>query len=228
MTVEGSQGHLATTKLKLVERGVDDLPVQFKGLPGRHLRNQVEQGGDGAAGREHGDFLGVVGLVEDAMQAGLHPLDKPQPAFQARCVKGAGQPALDDQGEDTLELTTVLRGVAQDVQGLGFVRQHGRQQRADHCIGVELVEGGVGFQQRHRQAHRGELFQRAVGRVLLAAQIPRQAAVEADPEFGQVPTQDFRLTNTGRRQHVVVVCTEGGLAMSNQIDTAHVRVIPVR
>jgi hypothetical protein len=36
------------------------------------------------------------------------------------------------------------------------------------------------------------------------------------------------LTNTGRRQDVIVVCTKGGLAMSNQIDTAHVRVIPVR
>ncbi|MCY1362668.1 hypothetical protein D9M69_493970 [compost metagenome] len=121
-----------------------------------------------------------------------------------------------------------MRGVAQDVQGLGFVRQHGRQQRADHCIGVELIEGGVGFQHRHRQACRGELFQRAVSRVLLAAQIPRQAAVEADPEFGQVPTQNFSLTNTGRRQHVVVVCAEGSLAMSNQVDAAHVRVFPVR
>ena len=43
MTVEGSQGHLATTKLQVVERGVDDLPVQFKGLPRRHLRDEVEQ-----------------------------------------------------------------------------------------------------------------------------------------------------------------------------------------
>ncbi|CAI8719632.1 hypothetical protein EMIT0196MI5_120091 [Pseudomonas sp. IT-196MI5] len=228
MSVEGSQGHLATAKLKLVERGVDDLPVQFKGLPGRHLRNQMEQGSDGAAGREHGDFLGVVGLVEDAVQACLDPLDKAQPAFQARCIVGAGQPAFDDQGEDTLELTTVLRGVAQDVQGFGFVRQHGRQQRADHRIGVELVEGGIGFQERHRQAYRGELFQRAVGRVLLAAQVARQATVEADAEFGQVPAKDFSLSNAGRRQDVVVVRTKRGLAMSNQIDAAHVRVIPVR
>jgi hypothetical protein len=43
-----------------------------------------------------------------------------------------------------------------------------------------------------------------------------------------VLAQDFCLTDTGRRQDVIVVCTKGGLAMSNQIDTAHVRVIPVR
>jgi hypothetical protein len=64
--------------------------------------------------------------------------------------------------------------------------------------------------------------------VLLAAQIPCQAAVEADPEFSQVPAKDFSLTNTGWRQDVIVVCTKGGLAMSNQVDAAHVRVIPVR
>ena len=39
-------------------------------------------------------------------------------------------------------------------------------------------------------------------------------------------TGDLRLVNAQRRQLVVVVCTEGGLAMSDQIDTAHVRVIP--
>src|SRR5471032_1901737 len=104
MTVEVSQGHLATTKLQLVERGVDDLPVEFKSLPGRHLRNEVDQGSDGATGGEHGNFLSVVGLFKDAVQSALHAFDKPQPAFQARCVVGAGQPALDDQGENTLEL----------------------------------------------------------------------------------------------------------------------------
>ncbi len=57
---------------------------------------------------------------------------------------------------------------------------------------------------------------------------PRQAAIEADPQFGQVLTEDFCLADTGGRQDVIVVCTKGGLAMSNQIDTAHVRVIPVR
>jgi len=228
MTVEGSQGHFASTKLQVVERGVDDLPVQLKGLFGRHLRNQVEQGSDGAAGGEHGYFLGVVGLFEDPLQTGLNPLDKAQPAFKARRVVGAGEPAFDDQGEDALEFGTVLRGVAQDVQRFGLFRQHRREQGADHRVGIEFVEGGIGFQDRHRQAHRSELFQRAIGRMLLAAQIAGKAAVEADAELGQVLAEDFCLANTGRRQDVIVVCTKGGLAMSNQIDAAHVRVIPVR
>ncbi len=68
MTVEGSQSHLATAEFQLVERGVDDLPIQFKGLPGRYLGNQVEQGGNGAAGGEYGDFLIAVGLFEDAVK----------------------------------------------------------------------------------------------------------------------------------------------------------------
>ncbi|MNI37625.1 hypothetical protein D3C73_917250 [compost metagenome] len=228
MTVEGSQGHLATTKLELVERGVDDLPVQFKGLFGRHLRNEVEQGGDSAAGGEHGDFLRVVGLFENAVQPGANPFDKAQPAFQLRRVVGAGQPAFDDQGEDALELGAVLRGVAQDVQGFGFVRQHGGQQCANHGVGIEFIERGIGFEDRHRQAHGSELFQRAVGSMLLAAQVTGKAAIEADAELGQVLAKDFCLANTGRRQDVIVVCTKGGLAMSNQIDAAHVRVIPVR
>jgi hypothetical protein len=50
------------------------------------LGNQVEQGGDGAAGGEHGDFLRVVGLFENALQAALDALDETQPAFQARRV----------------------------------------------------------------------------------------------------------------------------------------------
>jgi hypothetical protein len=64
--------------------------------------------------------------------------------------------------------------------------------------------------------------------MLLTAQVTREAAIEADTQLGQVLAEDFCLANTGRRQDVIVVCTKGGLAMSNQIDTAHVRVIPVR
>ena len=62
--------------------------------------------------------------------------------------------------------------------------------------------------------------------MLLAAQVARQAPIEADPEFGQVPTEDFCLADTGGRQDVIVVCTKGGLAMSNQVDAAHVRCNP--
>jgi 16S rRNA U1498 N3-methylase RsmE len=39
-------------------------------------------------------------------------------------------------------------------------------------------------------------------------------------------TQDLRLTYADSRQYVVIVGAEGGLAMSNQVDAAHVRFIP--
>ena len=64
--------------------------------------------------------------------------------------------------------------------------------------------------------------------MLLAAQVARQAAIETDSQLGQVLAEDFCLAHTDGRQDVIVVCTKGGLAMSNQIDAAHVRVIPVR
>ena len=48
-----------------------------------------------------------------------------------RRVVGAGQPAFDDQGKDALEFATVLRGVAQDMQGFGFAVQQVREQGAD-------------------------------------------------------------------------------------------------
>jgi hypothetical protein len=64
--------------------------------------------------------------------------------------------------------------------------------------------------------------------VLLTAQVSGEAAIEADAQFSKVLTEDFCLAHTGRRQDVIVVCTKGGLAMSNQVDAAHVRVIPVR
>lgn len=228
MTVEGSQCHLATTKLQLVERGVDDLPVQFKRLCGRYSRNEVKQGRDGAAGSEYGDFLVIAGLFEDPVQTGLNTFDKAWPAFQTWCVVGASEPAIDDQGEYALELRAVLRGIAQDVQCFRLILQQGREQGADHGVGVEFIERGIGFQDWSRQAYGSKLFQRAVGRVLLAAQVAGQASIEADTEFGEVLAKYFRLANTDRRQDVIVVCTKGGLAMSNQIDTAHVRVVPVR
>jgi hypothetical protein len=49
------------------------------------LRNQVEQGGDGAAGGEHGDFLRVVGLFENAVQAALDALDEPSQLSSPAC-----------------------------------------------------------------------------------------------------------------------------------------------
>ncbi|MNR17354.1 hypothetical protein D3C85_1340080 [compost metagenome] len=127
-----------------------------------------------------------------------------------------------------MEFATVLCGVAQDVEGFRLVRQHVREQRTNDRVGIEFVERRIGFQGRHRQAFGGVLRQRAGGRVLLATQVTGEAAIEADAQFSEVLTEDFCLTHTGRRQDVIVVCTKGGLAMSNQIDAAHVRVIPVR
>ncbi len=162
------------------------------------------------------------------MQPGLDTFDETQPAFQPLRVVSAGQPAFDDQGKNTLELATVLRGIAQDFEGFRLVRQHVREQGADHRVGIEFVEGRIGFQDRHRQLFGGELRQRTGGRVPLTTQVTGEAAIEADTQFSKVLTEDFCLAHTGRRQDVIVVCTKGGLAMSNQVDAAHVRVIPVR
>ncbi|RMT83627.1 hypothetical protein ALP39_04861 [Pseudomonas marginalis pv. marginalis] len=223
MPVEGSQCHLATAEFQLVERGVNNLPVQFEGLGGRHSGNQVEQGGDGAAGGEHGDFLCVVRGFKNALQATLDAFDKPQPAFEPRRVISAGQPALDDQGEDALEFAAVLRGITQDVQGVGFGGEQVGEQGADDCVGIEFVKGAVGFQDWNRQAKGAVLIEGSRGGVLLAAQVARQAAVEHQAHVRQVATEHLCLLHADGRQDVIVVCTEGGLAMSNQIDAAHVR-----
>lgn len=223
MTVEGSQCHLATAEFQLVERGVNNLPVQFERLGGRHSGNQVEQGSDGAAGGEHSDFVGVVGGLKDALQATLDPLDKPQPAFQPGWVIGAGQPALDEQGEDALELAAVLRAIAQDMHGIGFAAEQLGQQAADNRFAVELVEGAVCLQRRNRQAEGAVLIERGGGGVLLATQVAGDAAIKRETQVCQMATEHLRLFYADGRQDVIVVCTEGGLAMSNQIDAAHVR-----
>ena len=75
MAVEGSQTHLAATKFQLAERGIDDLPIQFEGLCRRHAGDQAEQGGDGAAGGEHGNVLFAAGLFENALQTAFDLLD---------------------------------------------------------------------------------------------------------------------------------------------------------
>ena len=65
----------------------------------------------------------------------------------------ADDPAADDAGEQVLEGGTVILRVAQDFQCAWLIRQHGRQQAADHCLGIEFVEGWVDFQ--FRRAHAG-------------------------------------------------------------------------
>ena len=59
--------------------------------------------------------------------------------------------------------------------------------------------------------------------MLLTPQAAAQAAIQTDAELRQVVAQHFGLAHPERRQHVVVVGAEGGLAMSNQVDAAHVR-----
>lgn len=66
------------------------------------------------------------------------------------------------------------------------------------------------------------------GRVLLARQISGYTAVQAYAQINQVLADYLCLSLAQRRQHVVVVCAEGGLAMSYQVDAAHVRYAPVR
>ncbi len=41
-------------------------------------------------------------------------------SFQPWRIVGAGQPALDDQGEDALEFAAFCRAVTQDVHRVGF------------------------------------------------------------------------------------------------------------
>jgi len=59
--------------------------------------------------------------------------------------------------------------------------------------------------------------------VLLTAQLAAQAAVEAEAELGEVPSEDFRLANSDLRQDIIVIGSERSLTVSNQIDAAHAR-----
>src|SRR5690606_6917040 len=104
MAVEGSQTYLAAAKLQVAERGVDDLPVQFKGLFRRHTGNQAEQGGNGAAGGKHGNVLFAACLFDYAPQAVFDLFDIGLPALYAGLVMLAGNPAADQLGEQTLKL----------------------------------------------------------------------------------------------------------------------------
>jgi hypothetical protein len=86
------------------------------------LRNQVEQGGNGATRGEQGDVFAAAGAVEHALQAATRPVKACQvsrpSSWHARRV-----PALHHQGEQALELAAVLRTVAQHMQRFGLFRQ---------------------------------------------------------------------------------------------------------
>ncbi len=135
----------------------------------------------------------------------------------------AAVPAPDQQGEQALELATVVRRIAQDVQGFGFVGQQVGQQGADYRFGIELIEALVGFHFQLAQTHG---LQRQVRGGLLAPQAAGHATVQHQAQVGQVGAQYLRLMHAQRRQYVVVIGAEAGLAMSNQINAAHVRSRP--
>ncbi|MCY1435460.1 hypothetical protein D3C76_1640310 [compost metagenome] len=98
----------------------------------------------------------------------------------------------------------------------------------NHGVGIELIERTVDFHLRHIEAAGLQLGQGMAGGILLAAQLAGQATVETQTQLCQMSAEHFGLANTRRREDVVVVCAEGSLAMSYQIDAAHVRFAPVR
>ena len=93
------------------------------------------------------------GACQQALQTAADGVDKSLPGLVAGLVILAADPATDDTGEQVLEGGTVILRVAQDFQCAWLIRQHGRQQAADHRLGVEFVEGRIDFQ--FRRAHAG-------------------------------------------------------------------------
>nr|GFA56656.1 hypothetical protein [Tanacetum cinerariifolium] len=222
------QRHLAVSKLQLIERGVDDVPVELEGLGGGHPGDQVEQGGDGAARGEHSNPVIRTGAVENAAQACLHLFDKRLPALQRGGIVSAAQPAGDDRRKQALKFGAVIPGVTHDIQRLGLIFEHRGEQRADHALGVELVEGDVGFKLGRGKAGCVELGNDRLRRVALAKERAADAPVEGQTELRKVCAENLRLAKTGGRQNVVIVCTKRGLTMSYQIDAAHDCVILAR
>ncbi|MNC52335.1 hypothetical protein D3C75_1016770 [compost metagenome] len=136
-------------------------------------------------------------------------------------------PALHHQREQALKLAAMLRSIAQHMQGIGLFRQQVGQQGAYHPVGIELIECGVGLNRRHRAAVGVQRLQRQPCGILLAAQVASHAAVQPHAQLGQVFTQGLALAHAHGREDVVVIGTEGGLAMSNQVEIAHERFRPV-
>src|SRR5690606_11270943 len=209
VVVEGSQGHLGATEFQVGQRGVDDLPVQLEGLRWRNADESVQQGGDGAARGENGNArLRVAGLFDDPAQPPLDPGGEALPAFQARLVQPATQPAIDDELEQALELAAVTGGVAQDIQGAGLVLEQFGQVGADQFVGLEFVEGRLDAQRRRWLAMGAQALQGMLGGVALALQFAAVAVIQAGIEAGKVFAEDLRLANAIGAEDVVVVRTE--------------------
>ncbi|GGU83149.1 hypothetical protein GCM10009504_44550 [Pseudomonas laurentiana] len=106
-----------------------------------------------------------------------------------------------------------------------LIGQQARQQGADQRIRIEFVEGTVGFKGGHRGACLLHARQSQAPGILLTTKIAGQAAVQAQAKFGKVLAEYRALANTHGGQDIVVVCTKGGLAMSNQVNAAHVATV---
>jgi len=124
---------------------------------------------------------------------------------------------MDHIGEKSLEVGTVIGGIAQDMHGVGLDLQQVGQVGADHRVCMEFVEGRIDF----KIGLRTEPRQGRSGGVLLAIEFATEAAVEAHAELRQVIAQRFGLAITQGGEHVIVFCAERRLTMSDQVDTAH-------
>ncbi|MNT76880.1 hypothetical protein D3C72_2159370 [compost metagenome] len=55
------------------------------------------------------------------------------------------------------------------MQGFGFFIEQAGEQGADHCVGIEFVEGGIHLQIRYCLTAAAQLVHRGIGGVLLTA-----------------------------------------------------------
>ena len=59
--------------------------------------------------------------------------------------------------------------------------------------------------------------------MLLTTKGAAEAAIKGNAQRCQMVAEDFRLADAGGRKYVVIIGAKRSLAMSNQIDAAHVR-----
>jgi len=72
-----------------------------------------------------------------------------------------------------------------------------------------------------------DMLQSGLGRVLLALQVAAQATIKTQTQLTKVLSKGFRLAKSEWRKHIVIVCAERSLAVSNQVDAAQVRWCPL-
>jgi len=89
--------------------------------------------------------------------------------------------------------TPARNAATQDMPGVRLIGHQARQQGADNAVGIELVERRVGLDGRNGMAIPFQGFQRQPGGVLLAPQVTRHAAVQAQAKLSQVFAQRLAL-----------------------------------